>query len=144
MLLEMILTNISVFNCSTFKYYRITQENFHEQPRIGWPEWHGWSRIFWCPSINIVCNHIPKILQWCDCLGVLYTCMTWICNYIPNNTGKEGVFIFRCRPGRTPCNEEVTCSWLSEAFVTQIVCLSGAIWWRRHSEALIIALCVNV
>ena len=70
--------NISVFNCSTFKYYR-----------IGWPEWHGASRLFWCTNINIICNHIPKVLQVCNCLCMLYTCMAWICNYTPHKTGKR-------------------------------------------------------
>ena len=98
-----------------------TQETFishRESPRIGWPEWHGWSGIFWSTSINIIYNHIPKIPQGCNCVGMLYTCMAWICNSIPHNTGKQGLFIFRWHPGRTSCNEEVTCSWLPAAFVT--------------------------
>ena len=99
----------------------LTQETFishRESPRIGWPEWHGWSGIFSSTSIDIIYNHIPKIPRGCNCVGMLYTCMAWIYNSIPHNTGKQGLFIFRWHPGRTSCNEEVTCSWLPEAFVT--------------------------
>ena len=66
----------------------------------------------------IIYNHIPKILRGCNCVGMLYTCMAWICNSISHDTGKQGLFIFRWHPGRTSCNEEVTCSILPEAFVT--------------------------
>ena len=115
MLLVMILTLERIFQClivpHSITYYR-----------IGWPEWHGANGLFWCTSINIICNHTPKILQVCNCLGMLYTCMAWICNYIQHKTGNEGVFIFRWRPGRTSCNEEVTCSWLSEAFGSLVPC----------------------
>ena len=130
--------NISVFSCNEHT------GNFHEQPRNGWPEWHGWSGIFSSTCIDTICRHSPKILRGCNCVGMLYTCMAWIYNYIPHNTGIQGLFIFRWRPVGTSCNEEVTCSWLSEVVVTQMVCLFGATRWWRHSETLIIALCILV
>ena len=55
--------------------------------------------MFSSTSIDIICNHIPKILRGCNCFSMLYTCMAWICDYITHKTGKEGVFILRWRPG---------------------------------------------
>ena len=89
---------------------KLSSASENRMARMTWMKWY----IF----IDIICNHIPKIQRGCNCVGMLYTCMAWICISIPHNTGKQDLFIFRWHPGRTSCNEEVTCSWLPEAFVT--------------------------